>query len=134
MHARCRAPPLDRSPRRSTKATSSPASWSHRQEVREHESVAIHDLSAPKEDGTAEHRSVVRERMKLAAFAARVDRRRDLLEKRGVVFPTSERRGELLRIDAGQSGAKAAIDHPTSQLVGGNSPKREDRLDSGTRE
>src|SRR5258705_5227540 len=59
----------------------------------------------------AEHRPLVRERMKLAALAAWIDRRGKLIQQRRVEVAPGEPAIELLRIDARDSRAEASANH-----------------------
>src|SRR5439155_15789142 len=59
--------------------------------------------------------TLVGERVKLAVFAARVDAGGKITQQRAIELTSSERTVEMLRIDARQHRAQAAVDHFFSQ-------------------
>jgi len=72
----------------------------------------------------------MRERVKLAPFAARVDGRGKIVEQGIVELATGEARREDARIDATDSRAQSSADHLAGERVGRPLPQRENRGDS----
>src|SRR2546421_9215475 len=127
-------PPRSASSSPARTPASSSCAWrrsSRRQEIREHEAVTLDDLSADDLDGVAEPRGVERERVELASFTARVDGRRKILQVGAIELSTGERRLQLPRIDAGDAGADARVQHLGRERARVAQPEGEDRSDAG---
>lgn len=95
------------------------------------ESIAIHDFSCFKFNGIREHGAVVGAGVELAAFAARIDDRRQVAEQINVKLPACEGGIELAGIDADNLCAEAAGDHGVGEFVCGQVPERKKRLYAG---
>ena len=79
-----------------------PAHLRRRQQIAKAEAVAIHAFANGDRYVMAEHRLGPAEGVKLAIFAARIDRCWQLGQQRGIVMTTTKCRRQLFRIDAGQ--------------------------------
>src|SRR5882672_2052057 len=86
------------------------------------------------DDRLAEHRSGVYARMKFAALATRVDRRRQIAQQRAIELPAGEARIELTGIHAREPRAQAAVDHLLGKLARRDAPDGKERLEPGSRE
>ena len=96
--------------------------------------VAVHDLAGVTVTGWSNIGPIVRERMELAALAARVDAGRQVASSASIELPAGERSIEMLRVDAGENRAKPAVDHLVGQLIGRNAPERKQRRQAGAGE
>ena len=89
--------------------------------------VAQRGFPAPQRQRSAEQRSPVTERMKLAALAAGIDPRRQGVEQ-GIVERLSAEGGiELLRLDAAERRAMPLADETAGERRGVLAPERKDR-------
>ena len=100
------------------------------------ESVALHDIAPGDVDRPLEAGGVVAERVKLPAFAAGIDRSREVPQQTLVEVAREETRVELLGIDAGNDGVNATRQHLAGEppRIRRMTPDREERLDPGARE
>src|SRR4051812_35286046 len=73
--------------------------------------------------------------MEFAVLAARIGSRRQVIQQLLIKGPAGEGAIELARIDAGQSGSQAGLDHVLREVGGGlGLPDREERLETGAGE
>src|SRR5260221_3565745 len=96
-------------------------------DIGEDEAVALDDLAALDGNGPTEHRPSVGERMKLAALAARIDRRGQFGEQSGVEVATGEAAIEHPRIDAREPRDKAGGHHLARESGSVGTEQGEDR-------
>src|SRR3954464_14642987 len=87
-----------------------------RPQISEDESIALDGHTGFDGDGAGEHRSIVRECVEFAAFAAWIDAGRKILQQRRIEFASGETRVELFRIHARDSRAQTAGDHVAREL------------------
>src|SRR5215212_5939160 len=81
-----------------------------------------------------EHRPIISESMKLAPLSAGIYVRWKLFEQPLVKLASGKAGRELLRIDASQTRAQPARDHPARQHAGGYAPQRKQRINACARE
>jgi hypothetical protein len=96
-------------------------------EIGEDEAVALDDFSSLDRNGMREHRTVVGERVKLAALAARIDAGGQLGEERRVELTAGKSTVERAGIDARQARMQSAVYHLVRKRGGVEAEQREDR-------
>src|SRR5690606_28417741 len=96
-----------------------------RHQVREPEPAPLHHRTSPDRHRPVEDRTVVHERVELAALAARVARGGQVGEERGVVRTAAERRVELPGVHAHDDGAEPRVDERASERLRVTAPQRE---------
>ena len=99
-------------------------SFHNRNQITKDERVALHNLAGADSDGSTKDGSSKDEGVELAVFAARIDTRRQVCEKRGVQLASGKRPVELLRIDADGDAAKAVGNEARGQLTRVDAPER----------
>src|SRR3990167_6891338 len=104
---------------------------SFRQEVGEHESVALHHLARLHRDTLGEHRPGVAEAVKLTVLAAGVYAARQLVEQRIVKRTPGKFTGQMPMIHAAQLCTQAIAYHVTRQPRRVQAPDRKYRRDAG---
>src|SRR5579859_5332894 len=100
--------------------------------IAEAKPIAIHALADFHRNRFFKHRSVITKRMKLAAFAAGIDSRREVGEEGLVKHPARELAVELFRIDARENRSQSAGQHRSGQnrRVGHRAPERKQRFET----
>src|SRR5213594_856371 len=81
------------------------------QEVGEDEPVALHDFTGFDQDRREEHGSATGVSVELAVLPARINAVRKVAEELRVERASGEAASELARIDAGDVGAEARLNH-----------------------
>ena len=93
--------------------------------------LPLNPLPRDNVDWYVEHRPGIAEGVKLTAFAAGIDGRRQVGQQPLIEAPADELRVELLRIHAGQRRPEPRRDHRPGEAGSVRPPERKSRLDAG---